>query len=53
VHLMRQTAHSEKERAGMQFEFVPGGYTEAVQILDNVIYKPFKDYIKHEQINLW
>ena len=49
VHLMRQTVHAVQE-SGTQVDFVPGGYTGAVQILDKGINKPFKDYIKREQI---
>jgi hypothetical protein len=46
---MRQTVHQVQE-TGTQVDFVPAGYTGAVQILDKGINKPFKDYIKREQI---
>jgi len=49
VHLMRQTVQAVQE-SQTQVEFVPGGYTGAVQILDKGVNKPFKDYIKREQI---
>ena len=49
MHLMRQMVQAVQD-SRTQVEFVPGGYTGALQILDKGINKPFKDNIKHEQI---
>ena len=45
VHLMRKTIHAVQD-TGTQVEFVPAGYTGAVQILDKGVNKPFKDFVK-------
>ena len=46
-HLMQKTIHIVQD-TGTQVEFVPAGYTGAVQIFDS-INKPFKDYTRKKQ----
>jgi len=41
-----------KQQRGMEVEFIPGGYTGALQILDKGINKLFKDHYWSQQL-LW
>ena len=36
----------------MEVDFIPGGYTGALQVLDKGVNKPFKQFVQHEY-ELW
>jgi hypothetical protein len=47
VHLMRSVCNSIN-KCGTEVEFIPGGYTGLLKILDKWINKPFKGYLQDE-----
>jgi hypothetical protein len=47
VHLMGEINH-KINKLGTETEFVPGGYTGCVQVLDKGVNKPFKHYAREE-----
>jgi hypothetical protein len=47
VHLMGEINHKINQ-LGTETEFVPGGYTGCVQVLDKGVNKPFKQYTRDE-----
>jgi hypothetical protein len=44
VHLMCSVCNSIN-KCGTEVEFIPGGYTGCLQILDKGVNKPFKGYL--------
>jgi transposase-like protein len=50
VHLMGKIVRSTQQ-LGTQVEFIPGGYTGALQALDKGVNKPFKDHYRKQQLN--
>ena len=42
VHMMSETMH-EIQSCGTQVDYIPAGYTGAVQVLDKGVNEPFKD----------
>jgi hypothetical protein len=49
VHLMGKVIW-HKQELGTEVEFIPGGYTGALQVLDKGIIKPFKDHYHSQQL---
>jgi hypothetical protein len=47
VRLMGEINH-KINKLGTETEFVPGGYTGCVQVLDKGVNKPFKHYVREE-----
>jgi hypothetical protein len=47
VHLMGEINH-KINKLGTENEFVPGGYTGCVQVIDKGVNKPFKHYAREE-----
>jgi hypothetical protein len=47
VHLMGEINH-KINKLGTETEFIPGGYTGCVQVLDKGVNKPFKHYARDE-----
>ena len=45
VHLMTESVHAIQD-CGTEVDFIFGGYTSKIQVLDVGINKPFKDYTK-------
>jgi hypothetical protein len=38
------------ERAGVEVDFIPAGYTSCLQVLDKGVNKPFKQFIQQQSI---
>ena len=49
VHLMGDIVRLTQER-GTEVEFIPGGYTGALQVLDKGVNKPFKNHYRSQQL---
>jgi len=49
VHLQGKIVRHTQER-GTEVEFIPGGYTGALQVLDKGINKPFKNHYRSQQL---
>jgi hypothetical protein len=47
VHIMGEINH-KINKLGTETEFVPGGYTGCVQVLNKGVRKPFKQYVREE-----
>jgi hypothetical protein len=38
------------QRAGVEVDFIPAGYTSCLQVLDKGVNKPFKQFIQQQSI---
>ena len=50
VHMQGKIVRATQQ-LGTQLEFIPGGYTGALQVLDKGVNKPFKDHCRKQQLN--
>jgi hypothetical protein len=47
---MKEENIATTQRAGVEVDFIPVGYTACLQVLDKVVNKPFKQFVRDDSI---